>query len=83
MTGNKLRSAVGKGELERRRRAAHSATKRSETPCAEPQTEAVANAMTGTNVARDERADLRSGTGAVERGTGPNRQAVERSQTVR
>ena len=33
--------------------------------------EAAAHAATGTDVARDERAILRSGTGVVERGKGP------------
>src|SRR5204862_382550 len=45
--------------------------RRSATPRTEPQTEVAARAATRTDVARDERGGLWSGTGLVERETGP------------
>ena len=67
----RLRSAVGKREVERRRRAAHSATKLKRNAARRAADGSRRSCGYRTNVARDERAVLRSGTGVVERGTGP------------
>ena len=76
----RLRSAVGEREKwsgggENR------IVKRSQsaTPAAEPQTEARRSCGTSRMLARDERADLRSGTGVVEGQQGDG-QPVERSK---
>src|SRR6266571_1986573 len=68
----RLRSVVGeRGKWSEGRRGAHSESKPKRIARREPQTEARRVCGTLRMLARDERAILRSGTGAVERERGP------------